>query len=100
MCSWSVTEVGTRFSAAGYSFIKLLARCTVCGLYVGVGWWCVVKPEVLVLLHLCHSYFRPEGFRVAGENELLGLLDLIDSLYLRYDGVTGAAVVFRGCVVA
>ena len=45
-------------------------------------------------------YFRPEGFRVAGENELLGLLDLIDSLYLRYDGLTGAAVVFRGCVVA
>ena len=31
-----------------------------CGLYVGVGWWCVVKPEFrrLVLLHLCR-YIRP-----------------------------------------
>ena len=70
-----------------------------CGLYVGVGWWCVVKPEVLVLVHLCR-YIRPEGFREAWETDLLGLLELIDALYLRYDGVEGAAVVFRGCVVA
>ena len=58
-----------------------------------------MKPEVLVLLHLSRC-ICPEGFRVALETELLGLLELIDALYLRYDGVKGAAVVFRGCVVA
>jgi len=78
--------------------MKLFARCSVCGLYVGVGWWCIVKLEVLVLLHLCR-YILPEGFRVAVGNDLLGLLELIDAKYLRYDGVKGAAVVFRGCVV-
>ena len=93
------TEVGIRFSAAGYSFSKLLARRTGCGLLVGFGWRCVVQPEFLVLLYLCR-YFCPEGFRLAGENEVLGLLDLIDVLYLRYDGVKGADVAFRGCVVA
>ena len=93
------TEVGTRLSAAGYSFIKLLARRNGCGLHVVVGWRCVEQPELLVLLHVCR-YFRPEGFRLAGETEVLDLLDLIDALNLRYDGVKGAAVVFRGCVVA
>ena len=58
-----------------------------------------MKPEVLVLMHVCR-YFRPEGFREVWETELLGLLELVDALYLRYDRVEGAAVVFRGCVVA
>ena len=58
-----------------------------------------MKPEILVLLHVCR-YFRPGGFRLGGESEVMDLIDLIDAWYLRYDGVEGTAVVFRGCVVA
>ena len=55
-----------------------------------------MKPEVLVLMYV-GRYFCPEGFRLSGECEVLSL---VDALYLRYDGVEGAAVVFCGCVVA
>ena len=90
------TEVGTRFPAAGYSLIELLERRAGCGLHVGGGWRCILKPELLVLLHV-GRYFRPEGFRLSGKCDIL---ELVDPLYFRYDGVEGAAIVFRGCGVA
>ena len=49
-----------------------------CGLRVGVGWRCVVKPELLVLLHVCR-YFRPKGFRLAGKNEVVDFVDTLQT---------------------
>ena len=45
-------EVGWRLSAEVYSVVELLDRRTGFGFPVDGGGWCVVNPEILVLLHV------------------------------------------------
>ena len=56
-------EVGARLSAEGYSVVKLLTWCVV---QVDGGGWCVVNPELLVVLHVSRD-FREEAFRLSGK---------------------------------
>ena len=59
-------EVGSRLSADGYSVVELLDRRTGCVVQVDGGGWCVVNPELLVMLHLGRD-FRAEAFRLSGK---------------------------------
>ena len=82
-------EVGTRCSADGYSVFELLERRAGWGLQVGGGGRCVVNPDLRVLLHVDRD-FRAEAFRLSWECGV-PQVNLVDTVYFRYDGVEDAA---------